>query len=354
MRRNIFVKITMLCLFFPGLFVPLLLTLDFHDAQTNSKMEVITGLGEEATINWTTKVVRVKGNGFGPENVKELGRRKILAKRAAQLDAYRNLLEAVKGVQVTSDISLENMMQESNTVTTQTIGMVKGMRLVEVVYSNDGGCEVTVEVNIDEQGNFLLATLTSGEVKVRDNYPKFDWVAQREELEKIKTDYAFLAKELNKKNQELISSWQNNANNFSPGQPGRSVKAKNDKNNRVMVAQEQSFNPLTANKDYTGLLVDARGASLKPVLAPVILNEKQEKMYGIGAIPSKISGGAIVSYVYGNIERAKRYKEIGDNPLVVKCIKTVNQSDIMLSCEDAQKVMFINELLEQKKVAVLI
>jgi len=341
MRRDILVKYMFSCFIFLGLFVTLLLVRISLNAQTTSKVEVIEELGTNGTINWTSKVVRVKGNGYGPESVKELGRRKILAKRAAQLDAYRNLLEAVKGVHVTSFINIENMMRESNTVRTQIVGMVKGMRLVEVVYSNDGSCEVTVEVNLDEHGNFLIASLEGGDIKVTDNYPKFDWAAQREELDKVRADYARLKMEIQEKEPD------------KPGDIYRGIEKKNDPI-KAPKAKELPFNPVTANKDYTGLLVDARDFNLKPALAPAILNEKQEKMYGIGALPSKISNGAIVSYRFGTIEKAKKFIEIGDNPLVVKCIKQVNQSDIMLSTEDARKVMYINELLEKKKVVILL
>ena len=52
------------------------------------------------------------------------------------------------------------------------------------------------------------------------------------------------------------------------------------------------------------------------------------------------------------IEREKR-KEIGDNPLVVKGIKTIDQSNLMIGNEDAEKLVLVIHLLEQKKVAIL-
>jgi len=360
MKREISIKILMMFFFYTGFVAPLLLTWDTGDASPNSRVDVIAELGNKGTINWTTKLVRVRGNGYAPENVEELGRRKILAQRAAQLDAYRNLLEVVKGVQVTSYIDIESMMRDSDTIRTQTKGMVKGMRLVEVVYSNDGACRVTVEVNFDKQGNFLLAALSNGEVKVTDKYPKFDWVAQRKELERIKSGYASLAKDFKNKTEELEHSQQEAAHLKEQLKNGETfhatgnAKSNSEPSKPAAAALEPIFNPQTANTDYTGLLVDARGTGIKPALAPAILNEKQEKMYGIGVMPSRISVGAIVSYLYGDIERAKKYKKIGNNPLIVKCIKAVNRSDIMLDSEDAEKLKFIDELLEQMKVAVLI
>ena len=46
-------------------------------------------------------------------------------------------------------------------------------------------------------------------------------------------------------------------------------------------------------------------------------------MYGIGVIPTNPSSGEIAKYTHGDIEWAKnnRVKELGSNPLIVKCIK---------------------------------
>jgi len=116
---------------------------------------------------------------------------------------------------------------------------------------------------------------------------------------------------------------------------------------------EKPIPPPPPTPSYTGLLVDARGLNLEPTLAPSILNQNSEKMYGIGVIPKKVTSGAIVDYLVGNIERAKKHKKIADRPMVAKGIEVVNESDIMISNEDARKLVLIHDLLEQKKVAIL-
>jgi len=173
-----------LVLFFVFLFFIAGLSSDISTQEDiDNELAYVQEQGDEGTINWTKQVLRIKGNGFGPERVKSLGRRKILAKRAAKLDAYRNLIEVIKGVHITSSTSVEDMMLESDLIKSKTEGMLKGMKTVNVTYSNDGGCEITVEVNIDKNGGFLLSALNSGDVKVIDNYPKFDWVALRNKVE---------------------------------------------------------------------------------------------------------------------------------------------------------------------------
>lgn len=303
----------------------------------DTELEYVAACGDRASINWTTKVIRVKGYGVGLEDVKDLGRRKLMAQRAAEMDAYRRLLEVVKGVRVTSYTNVEDMILASPLIRTKTTGMIKGMRVLKVTYTNDGGCRVTMEVNIDKDGKFLLTALNSGAIKITDNYPKFDWVNVLKKLEKTQKQLAHSQSELNKTTKDL-----------------REKEELLAKNQSVMPLRTDATPPLKPRNEYTGLLVDARKVGLKPALAPSILNPKQEKMYGIGVIPGKLVRGAIVSYMHGNIERAKKHKKIGDNPLVVECVKAVNKSDIMISNEDAQKLVLISNILGQKKVAILI
>jgi hypothetical protein len=353
MRRNNFVTRGVLYFLLLGFLTYLLISQDSRNTVTDPG-DVIEELGNEASMNWTTKAVRVKGNGFGPEDVKELGRRKILAKRAAEMDAYRNLVEVVKGIQVTSYASVEDMMLESDTIKTQTEEMLKGMKVVAVNYSNEGSCEVTAEVKIDKNGNFLLlAALNKSEVKVTDNYPKFDWVTQKKELSALDEKEEKM-KDANQKRVPMQNQLKG-ANNNKPAIEEESeypeIKVGVEPNTPVQPGKK--FDP----KIYTGLLVDARGFSLKPVLAPSILNENTIKVYGIGGkTPTNPFGGEIAKYTCGDIEWTKknRREEIGNNPLIVKCIKVKDRSDVMISNEDAQKVFEIREVLEQQKVAILI
>ncbi len=449
MRKNIFIIIGTVCLMLSGFFSFLVIP---RDLDTGPYLDFIEKFKNEASMNWATKALRVKGNGFGPE-IAELGRRKILAKRAALLDAYRNLIEVVKGIQVTSCSSVEDMMVQSDWIKAKAGGMVKGMKVQEVIYANDGGCEVTVEVDIDKDGRFLLTALNTGEVMMIDIYPKVDWVALQKKTKDIQRKYNSLlaafrrkGKELTQANQQLARMEERlkAADNTESQLKAQLVSAEkelektkhivNELNSRLIILEIkltknekelemtrtflsekkkeldklsdeiakysdaalvamldrerllgyihrikeiqretgkrlERFSPpephepkkrghsnepdYADQKNYTGLLVDARGLNLKPALAPTILNEREEEMYGIGIIPAEVSGGAIVDYLAGSIERAKKYKKIAHHPLVVKGIKVVNKSDIMISNKDAQRMGHIFELLRAGKVAIL-
>lgn len=142
----------------------------------------------QSQVNWTQQTVRAVGNGAGPETIQDLARRKILAKRAAVLDAYRNLLEAVKGVRVTSSSLVQDLMLQSDTIKAETEGMVKGAQETAVNYTKDGICEVTLEVHLDQLGEYLLSALNEKTAQSKDEYPQFDWTALQKELDQTKSN----------------------------------------------------------------------------------------------------------------------------------------------------------------------
>jgi hypothetical protein len=312
--------------------------------------DYIEQIGNNATMNWTTYVLQVKGSGFGPESVKHLERRKLLAKRAAELDALRKLSESIKGVRVTAHTRVEDLMLRSDTVKTRTESMIKGMRLLEVNYSKTGCCEVTVAVDIHRDGTFLLNSLNDGEISMTDNYPKFDWEAalrdmeeKNKQLTRIKSQFKILSDDFKKKQEELSAA-------------KRELEIREETEKRYKPSGGPGTGePFGGGNGYTGLLVDARGFDLRPVLYPSIITENEQKMFGRGVFST--GPFSPVPYAPGDVNTAleKYNNKRGKNPLVVKCIKPVGEqrSDIMISNEDAQKMISIRDLLEKDRVAIL-
>ena len=73
---------------------------------------------------------------------------KLLAKRAAEADAYRKLAEAVYGVQITSDTFVKDFVTESDTIKTAVDAFIKGIKLGQARYYDDGACEIDAEVAV--------------------------------------------------------------------------------------------------------------------------------------------------------------------------------------------------------------
>ena len=71
-----------------------------------------------------------------------------MALRAAQVDAYRNLLEIVQGVRIDSNTVVKDFMTESDVIRASVEGLVKGSKVMNKEYLSDGTVEVTVRMNL--------------------------------------------------------------------------------------------------------------------------------------------------------------------------------------------------------------
>ena len=74
--------------------------------------------------------------------------KKLLAKRAAEADAYRKLAEIVYGLQLTSRTYVRDFVAESDDIRGDVDTFVKGVRLGEPIYYEDGSCEIPAEVTV--------------------------------------------------------------------------------------------------------------------------------------------------------------------------------------------------------------
>ncbi|NPA80595.1 MAG: hypothetical protein GXO29_06075 [Thermotogae bacterium] len=104
---------------------------------------------DKGEIDWTHGVVLARGYGFmDPKRPK--GQARLLAERAAVVDARRNLLEILKGVHITSETVVEDYMTTNDLIVQRVEGIVKGARVVgKPKYYDDGRVEVMVEVRLD-------------------------------------------------------------------------------------------------------------------------------------------------------------------------------------------------------------
>jgi hypothetical protein len=75
---------------------------------------------------------------------------KLLAKRAAEADAYRKLAETVYGVQLNSETYVRDFVTESDVIRTGIDTFIKGIRLGQPRYYDDGVCEVDAEVTVEK------------------------------------------------------------------------------------------------------------------------------------------------------------------------------------------------------------
>jgi hypothetical protein len=97
---------------------------------------------EKTTISNNDTVIEVTGNSALPGSE---GHAKILAKRAAEIDAYRRLAATMLGINLTGETVVRDLALENDRVVSALAGVLKGAETKKVVYDKmDGSCKVTM------------------------------------------------------------------------------------------------------------------------------------------------------------------------------------------------------------------
>lgn len=94
--------------------------------------------------------VRAKGFGVEPGDPSMTPAEKsLMAKRAAKVDALRNLAEQVKGVRITSDSYVRDFITQSDDIRARVNTFIQGARVVSERKMPDGSYEVEAEVELE-------------------------------------------------------------------------------------------------------------------------------------------------------------------------------------------------------------
>ncbi|RGS70757.1 LPP20 family lipoprotein [Mitsuokella sp. AF21-1AC] len=254
--------------------------------------------------DWSSGTITVEGTGVAPTSAMSGIQARMLARRAAVVDAYRQMAEIIKGVNVDSDTTVENMMVTSDVTKTHVSALIRGAKIVSEKALDDGGYMVTMEIPMYGASNSLAsAVLTPSTVK--ESFP------------------------------EPQAS-------VAPSQPvGLSGTTMLPSTTEGKLGSSAAAAPAgKAVGGFTGLIVDCRGLGLKPVMSPVIRNDNGQPIYGYKNLDSQtVIANGMASYV-SDISRATR---AGSNPLVVKAVSVTNHSgDPVISVPDANRVLIEN------------
>ena len=99
------------------------------------------------TVKANDKLIDVMGNAALPGSV---GHKKVLAKRAAEIDAYRRLAERIMGVNITSTTTVRDFVVADDTILASLAASLKAATPTEINYFDDNSCEVTMELTMEE------------------------------------------------------------------------------------------------------------------------------------------------------------------------------------------------------------
>jgi len=98
---------------------------------------------------WVDRVITAVGVGI-PAQGQTGAAARVNAERAAEMDARRNLVEQLYGVQINSQTTVRDFVLQSDRVNSDVTAFLSGARRVgEPVYNPDGSVEVTVEIPLE-------------------------------------------------------------------------------------------------------------------------------------------------------------------------------------------------------------
>jgi hypothetical protein len=103
-------------------------------------------LGQNSWTNWNVGVVKAQGFGIEPRSADSSAQALIMARRAAVVDAYRNLLEASLDVTVRSKTAVEQAGVKWDTVEAQVEGVIRNATILEERRHPDGRYEVVMQM----------------------------------------------------------------------------------------------------------------------------------------------------------------------------------------------------------------
>jgi hypothetical protein len=95
------------------------------------------------------------------------------------------------------------------------------------------------------------------------------------------------------------------------------------------------------------MIVDARGIEALPVIAPRILDENLEEVFGPTYASREFAVQHGMVLYTTNVWQAKFHPRVSDNPIVVKALKSIwpGRCDFIISNADADKLRSASEHL---------
>ena len=240
--------------------------------------------------------MRLSADGFGvfPPGM-PAAQARISARRAAILDAQRNLVGEIQGTQIDSETTVEMAMLKNDTIKSRISGIITGAHIVAEGIEPDGSYKVTMSVPAYGVGS--VAEVAYQVLKEEGKLPPVPEPIAKPDPVFVKT--------------------------YKPPVAESAVQSR-----------------------YTGIIIDATGMELTPTYSPVIKDTNGKAIYGVKNIDADyaISNGVVE---YASSTTVMGSTRAGANPLVIKAVSTYgrvkNKCDVVISVEDGNRILYENE-----------
>ncbi|MFO8085600.1 MAG: hypothetical protein R6U27_14935 [Desulfobacterales bacterium] len=270
----------------------------YADENNDYIQQVATG-----SINWTKGLVRSKGISNETRKYQEDGNFETLTINNAIEQARNNLLKTVYKVKIDAFTQLEKIIDYNKDIQEKIFSMVDSIPVVNQNFIADGTAEAIIEM------------------------PMFNGFSQLVLPHEI-TQIAAIKPILNEK-------------------PHSVDKTENNSSQQSMTAE------------YTGLVVNAAGLNAVPAMAPKILDERGEQVYGAAYASRNFAVQIGMCLYVKDFHEALKNERVGENPLVVHGIRTHDTgfSDIVISNAEASKIRSSSKnitFLKQCRVVIVL
>jgi hypothetical protein len=241
----------------------------------------------------------IEGEGLPSARAATPGERRLTAQRAAEVVAYRNLVQFLNGVAVVGDSTTQDMKIRYDTVRSAVNGFIKGAQVIYKDYNDqEGSAMVLVKVGMTGPASF-------GELMYR----------------------------------KLL---------------GNPQAAKDVTSSAPLVI----VNPVPV-ESYDGMIIDATGENFRPALINRIFTQKGEVLYDPSRVEEKILVEKGCGEYTNSVDKARDALQRRGvrNPMVVKAAGVAGPTDLQVSEEDAVKIFSVNQktdFLSGAKVAFVL
>jgi hypothetical protein len=267
-------------------------------------------------IDWTNGIMYAVGLGIPNPDYKVESQKKAMTLRAAKVDAMRNLLEMLEGVNISSETTVKAGMLTDDTIQTQIKGKLHNVIQAGQKSMEDGSIWMTVKMFMKDIRSILLNTISGG---------------------------------------SNSDTWHSKSDSFN--QKASQPTQTESQDNQVNEPESQYGGSI--DQVYSGLIIDAKGIGLTPALSPKVYSESGKEVYG------SINVGRDFSLKYGisgyakELEKAKSNNRIKGNVLLLKAkgLYNGNDSDLAISNDDANLLSQLDKsqaFLREARVMILL
>lgn len=120
------------------------------DRNGNCPAGTVPYLSTEKGRNITNKTIIASGYGAPPARLLSPMQKRLLALRAAKLDAIRTLAERISGIHIWGGATISDLALKSDRIHVQLDSFIRGARMISMSYMNDGSYEAVMEVNFNQ------------------------------------------------------------------------------------------------------------------------------------------------------------------------------------------------------------